>query len=277
MNPKLEGFPSCYVINLEEAEDRRAYMKEQFAKHGIKNYHIKQFKRFDDANLCVKAPQEVVDVLALGLTTSHLLMIKWWYENRTEDVCAIMEDDCDFDLIQHWNFKFSDYIRQFGPLWDAIQLSVVHEGWPVMAPRVRDPWDHGLQCYIIKRHYAKKIVEYYFNQGASNIISIRMVWCQREPFMVKLQPTPENIVLGLGHVYTHPIFNHNVHDFKSMNPTDNVGLAKRQHENSESTYVYVKEWWEKIGTNSTLEQLFDYEYCCPAHTNQKFMYIPIDV
>jgi len=275
MQTKLNGFPNCYIINLEEATDRREYMEKQLKKYGLK-YHIKQFKRFDDANLRVEAKQSVLDTLALGLTTSHLLMIKWWYENTNEEMCAIFEDDCDFELIQHWNFEFSDYIKRFGPLWDALQLSVVHEGWPVMAPRVRDPWDHGLQCYIIKRHYARKVVEYYFNRGARNIINIRMAWCQREPSKIKLRPTPENVVLGLGHVYVHPIFNHNVHDFKSMNPTDG-SEAKGQHETSVGCYKYVREWWEKIGTKSTLDQLFDYEYCCPSSTGQTFMYIPIDV
>lgn len=275
MDKRIKGFPTCYVVNLEDVVRRREYMEAQLSKYGFK-YHIKQFKRFENTNLRVEADEDVLNTLALGLATSHLLLIKWWYENTDEEMCAIFEDDCDFDLIQYWNFQFSDYIKKFGVVWDVLQLSVVHEGRPVMAPRVRDPWDHGLQCYIIKRHYAKRIVEYYFNRGVDNVINIRMPHIIGQFPATRLGCTPENVVLGLGKVYVHPIFNHNINDFKSSNPTDG-SEEKGQHETSVRSYKYIRDWWETIGKNTILDELFDYDYCCPESSGQTFRYIPIDL
>src|SRR5210317_545926 len=150
MHPKLKGFPNCYVVNLEESKERREYMSKELSNLGL-NYKIISHKRLEhNNNLSVIGDTYLLKTLTIGCVSSHLNTIKWWYENTDEEMAAFFEDDVDFSTIQHWNFNFKDYIKKFGHLWDVLQLCVVHEGWPVMYPRHRNGWDHGLQCYIVK-------------------------------------------------------------------------------------------------------------------------------
>ena len=258
---KMKGFPRCYVVNLEESADRREYMTNEFRKLGINDSVILRHRRLEDNSegfLNIVGDPELLKILPLGATTSHLLSIKWWYENTDEEMAAFFEDDCDFSTIQYWNFNFEDYLKKFGVLWDALQLCVMHEGWPVMYPRHRLGWDHGLQCYIIKRHYAKKLIDYYFlDDNTINFEKMPYTLRSHEPRRYK--PTIENVIYGLGIVYIHPLFNHNI----SFSSTVHDASAKDLQQVAEKSYNYVKKWWEGKGNSSTLEQIFDYEYCCP--------------
>lgn len=262
---KLKGFPSCHVINLKESTDRKKYMEEQFSNLGITNYKIHSYPRIENSDLVVKGDLDILKILPIGATTSHLLTIKWWYENTDEEMAAFFEDDCDFSLVEKWNFIFEDYIKEHGVLWDGLQLCVMHEGWPVMYPRYRNGWDHGLQCYIVKRSYAKKIVDYYFENDKTIHFKTPRVPSLNES--IKLKPTIENIVYGLGWFHVHALFNHNVIKFPS---TVHDPKEKRLAEVALHSYNYVNKWWENKGQHGNLKQLFDYDWCCPASSGQKF-------
>jgi len=257
LKEKLEGFPKCYAVNLEESVDRREYMNSEFKRLGLDGTCL-QYKRLEHSNLVVKGDPNLLKILPLGATTSHLLSIKWWYENTDDEMAAFFEDDCDFSTVEKWNFKFKDYIKKFGALWDGLQLCVMHEGWAVMYPRHRNGFDHGLQCYIVKRHYAKKIIDYYFEDD--NTINFRKMPYDRQTNEVKrLKPTIENVVYGLGVFYIHPIFNHNI----GFTTTVHDPGSKVLQEVAEKSYHYVNQWWDRNGSPASLDQLFSYEYCCP--------------
>ena len=270
MHPNLKGFPSCHVVNLIDSPDRKVYMENEFAKLGITDYKIHSFPRIEKSDLVIKGDPEVLKVLPIGATSSHLLTIKWWYENTDEEMAAFFEDDCEFSQVDKWNFVFEDYIKMHGVLWDGLQLCVMHEGWAVMYPRYRVGWDHGLQCYILKRSYAKKIIDYYFEDDKT--INFRMPYVPLQNFNKrneshKLQTSIENTIYGLGWVHVHPLFNHNVIKFPStVHDLNDKELAKI----AIHSYEYVKEWWQKKGQHGTLDELFDYEWCCPSSTGQHF-------
>ena len=278
MNNKLKGFPNCWVVNLEESADRREYMTSEFNRLGL-NHTICQYKRIEDTDLKFVGEDEILKTLPLGATSSHLLTIKKWYETTDEEMVAIFEDDCDFSIIDKWNFVFEDFLEKFGPLWDGIQLCVMHERWPVMAPRNRLGYDHGLQCYIVKRSYAKKLIDYYFKDDRT--IHFRMPYIKYQKQLdtgwdkqIKYKPTIENVIYGCGTFYIYPIFNHNVHKFKTT-----VHAAGRQDLQwvAEHSYDYVNNWWENRGQHATLDQLFDLNWCLPKSSGQTFANIlPID-
>jgi len=257
MHPKLKGFPKCYVVNLEESVERRDYMNSEFDRLGLDGT-VLQYKRLEDSNLKIVGDRDTLDILPLGATTSHLLTIKWWYENTDDEQAAFFEDDCDFSTIQHWNFVYEDYVKEFGVLWDGLQLCCMHEGWAVMYPRHRNGHDHGLQCYVIKRHYAKKIIDYYFIND--NTIHFRMPYILKSEDSKKYKPTIENVVYGLGTFYIHPLFNHNVPKFPSTVHDPNSQHLK---DVANHAYGYVKQWWETKGGTGNLNELFTYEWCCP--------------
>jgi GR25 family glycosyltransferase involved in LPS biosynthesis len=58
----------------------------------------------------------------IGCTTSHLKAIKHWYETSDSPYAIIMEDDCNLDLVQFWNFTWNDFYAQVPYDWDVVQL-----------------------------------------------------------------------------------------------------------------------------------------------------------
>lgn len=265
IHEKLVGFPSCYVVNLEECTDRAEYMAGEFDKLGITDYHIMSYPRIENSDIKIKYHPDCTNVPA-GATSSHLLTIKHWYENTDEEMCAIFEDDCDFSQIEKWPFVFEDYIKKFGALWDCLQLCVMHEGFAIMYPRGRNNWDHGLQCYIVKRGYAKKLIEYYFENDKTIHFRLPLRYSPIsavEPHNYVGVPqggTIENTIYGLGRTYIHPIFNHNVNRFETTIHTDEATLAV-----ATNSYKYVKNWWHNVGQHGTLDEIFTFDWCCPPN------------
>lgn len=245
---KMYGMPRPNVINLVEAKDRKDYMRNEFNKLSVTDVYFHRYERIGKhSNVSFKGDPNLLRETTQGVTSSHLLTIKWWYENSQEEYGIFFEDDVDFSTVQHWNFTFDDFIKRMGNKWDALQLCNIHEYYPAMVPRARTWGDHGLQCYMITRKFARKIVKYYFREGEPYTIYYKM------PFGVPI--STENNILCLGRTYTFPLFNHNVGDFVSQN----IYSTNSQDESSVYSYHNIKEWWEQVGSTLSLDEIFNFE------------------
>lgn len=260
LKEKMKGFPPCYVINVKGYDDRKEYMRSNFEKLGIEKFTIFEHTKFTSPDFSYKyhGDKDVLEKLELGPTTSHLHSIKQWYETTTEEMAAFFEDDCDFSTVEKWKFKWEDYLPKMGAVWDALQLCLMHEGYGVMYPRHRAGHDHGLQCYIIKRSYAKKLIDYYFEEDGT--INFKMPWKLKTDESKRFAPSVENVIYGLGIVYIHPLFNHNIHAYPSISYP--LGEFPVEQELAVRSYEYVKNWWEVRGQHGNLDQLFDFDWCC---------------
>lgn len=254
---KLANIPVPNIINLKECRDRMKYMRDEFLKLGIEDIQFHQFDRYNDnTSIQFTGVQELIDITSKGVASSHLLAIKWWLENTCEPIGLFFEDDVDFKQVDQWNFTFNEFIARCGDLWDALQLCVVCEypydsdnKLPQMIPRNRNYLDNGLQCYVLKREYAQKLVDFYFDQ---NTIHIRMP--DGVPLSAGGLPAVENNILGgFGNVITFPLFNHNITNFYSKNIYTPDALST----SSIHSYEYIKYWWDKNGSKMSLEEIFN--------------------
>ena len=274
---KLDSFPTPNINNLKGSADRREYIREEFAKYGINDIRIMQYDHYD----CFTGPtenlagftgnQDIIAQLPKGATSSQLLTIKWWLENTDEEVGSFFEDDVDLSTIENWNFTYREFVERIersGNEWDALQLCLIFEfpydrqnTYPPLIPRYRNKYDHGLQCFVLKREYAKRLIDYYFcDPREKNNIVIR----QRNT----IQPSIENLILsGFGTVITFPLFNHNIHRFDSTIDKRNDGYILGSDETQVPcafhSYKHINYWWESIASNMSLEQIFnnDTENC----------------
>ena len=244
---KLEGMPRPNIINLKECDDRRKYTSLQFSKLGVEDIKFHIYERYENSDVKYVGDKNLIEATTKGVTSSHLLTIKWWYENTDEPVGIFFEDDVDFSPVQHWNFTFQEFINRLGSKWGALHLCSVHENHPVMVPRMREQFDHGLQCYMIKRKYASKLVKFYFDQG-DDTIHYRM------PLGSGLS-TENNVLWGFDRVYTFPLFNHNVVEFTSKN----IFNPDAQVDASVLSYHNIRAWWENKGRTFSLDDIFDYD------------------
>ena len=260
---KFKGMPRPNVINLNEAPDRKEYTINCFADYGISDINFIMFDRWDDKNPSVTFVGDQIKIkdIAKGTTSSHLLAIKQWLETTDDEFGVFFEDDVDFTTVQHWNFTFEEFLKRMGTKWGALHLcGVWDDPWsrwckdPIMVPRWREYYDHGLQCYVVTRKYARKLVKFYFEDD--DVIH----WRMPNPYIKGMPPwfSAENNVLmhplGFDRVWHFPLFNHNIFDFKSMN----IYQYQRQDEACVRSYDLIKNFWEDVGSKLTLEEIFDY-------------------
>lgn len=254
ISDKLKGMPIPNVINLKECTDRREYTAAEFAKLGINEVKFHIYDRYENNPVPFTGEPNLIQVITPGVTSSHLLTIKSWLETTEEPVGIFFEDDVDFNTVQHWNFTLQEFIDRCGSEWGALHLCNVFEypydsenEYPAMVPRKRNLWDHGLQCYMLKREYAQKIVDYYFPNDDGSI-HIRMP--------LGAPPSFENNVMhGFGLVISFPLFNQNVMDFRSKN----IYYYNQQARSAIYSFEFLDSWWREKGSKMDLEEIFNNE------------------
>lgn len=256
LTQKLEKIPTPNIINLIDCPDRKAYTEKEFEKLGVPRIFVHVYERYNKGSIGFIGDEKLLEVMTKGVTSSHLLTIKWWYENTDEEIGLFFEDDVDFEPVKYWNFKLMDFINGIEAEWEALHLCNVFEypydaqtEYPPMNIRRRQLWDHGLQCYALKREYAKKIIDYYFIETESNqtlAIHYRMP--------LGAPPSFENNVMhGFGPVYSFPLFNQNVTDFRSKN----IYYYNKQADSAIYSYEFLKDWWEKKGSLKSLTEIYE--------------------
>lgn len=235
--------PKPNIINLKECADRREYTIREFAKLGVTHLEFHTYERYEKSDIKLIGSPD-----AKGCFTSHLLTIKKWVETTEDEVGIFFEDDVDFKTVKHWNFTFQEFVDRLNNNWQAIQLCGIYESTPLMQLRERAPWDHGIQCYMLKREYAEKLVEFYFR--SDDTIEYRMP--------IHLPASVENNVLnGFGITYTFPLFNHNINDFKSENVNPCMENHNQQTGPSINSYYFIANWWESRGSKLILDQIIE--------------------
>lgn len=248
---KLQQIPKPNVINLADCPDRKAYTESEFSKLGVDDVNMHVYQRYNKDSIEFVGDPDLLKQMTPGVTSSHLLTIKWWYENTNEEYGLFFEDDVDFSAVEHWNFTLTEFIDSVKDDWGALHLCNVFEypyehgtEYPPMVIRRRKLWDHGLQAYALTREYALKIIEYYFDGAKEGAIHYKMP--------LGAPPSFENNVLhGFGKVYTFPLFNQNVTDFRSKN----IYYYNQQAQSAIYSYEFLKDWWDKKGGKKTLEMI----------------------
>ena len=246
---KLNGMPCPNVINLSECEDRKRYMANKFAEYGVSPVFY-SYSRFEDSDNEIVGDESAIALTSKGCFSSHLLTIRDWLLNTEDELGIFFEDDVDFETVKYWNFNFDEFIASISDDWDAFQLCGIYETYPLMIPRTRKFWDHGIQCYMLKRSYAQRLVDFYFKDVGSKVMHYSMP--------EDLPPSVENNILnGFGPTLSFPLFNHNINDFKSENINPCIDNYNQQTGPSIFSYRLIEAWWRITGSKLTLQDIIE--------------------
>ena len=256
------------ILSLENSKIRRDVLEKTMQSFGIKESAVNIFRRFEDSDIeCeVDIHDDRIDAIK-GIYTSHVFAIKRWYEETDEEWGLFFEDDVCLSNVNHWNFTLSDFINILSVDWEAITLCGIYETDSLdMRVRRRNPYDHGLQAYALKRSYAKKLLDtviignrkILFKNPGENILSI------------------ENALVSetYGNVYTFPLFNHNMKvqsTRNSMYESDQKfieecydlfmhGKLSKVPGNAEvslRSHKSILMWWQNYGSNLSLKQIME--------------------
>lgn len=195
---KLKDLPHIYWLNLDDKQDRRQFMEDQFAYWEIeKHTRISAYDgREDDLSdiIAGKYPDNMSSG-EIGCVTSHLKAMKHWLETSTDDYAIMMEDDCDLEVVKHWPFSWKDFFRHAPVAWDILQIAIINPAVPVMQMHYRFVNDFSTAAYVINRRYAHKLLDLYTKNGKYKLDS-----------RIKPRAVADDLIYNSGLTYAMPIF-----------------------------------------------------------------------
>jgi hypothetical protein len=251
MNPKLYGLPKIYWLSLEKTPHRQDYMKAQFEKNGIENHVM--VEGFDSSKddfhesdiVCGNYFSQMLNA-EIAISMSHIKMIKQWHEDENEPYGFFAEDDLNLDIVERWGFAWEDFISRTNFNWNVIQLVLVKVD-PIQkfGLEVRTNKNWSACAYILKRDYAKRLIEDCYQDGK---------------YVLKLKGDPnaipyaENVIYFLGepHTYTIPLLLENVDFSSNFFEGENLVKADNMRSNKE-----VSDWWDKYGCRLSIDRIMN--------------------
>lgn len=250
---KLDGLGPVYFISIEESDQRREYLQKQFSKYNISNLIPNIFKRYHEYNHNLVGTF-VCDLHenSKGPVTSHIKAIKNWYDSTNEDYAFFCEDDISLESVNYWNFTWKEFLASLPEDWGCVQLTWIRPYVTDIKFRERLPDDWNAAAYLIKRTYAKKLIDNYYIDNNSFNLEIQNT---------NLIPIVENILFtNLGKVYNIPVFLEEVGKVKSTyfgkDPTEVNG----QGEYHWDSHQYVISWWKNKGQYLDLSSLIQHPH-----------------
>jgi hypothetical protein len=240
---KLKNLPPIYYINLDDHQQRKGYMEDQFSYWQIENYtRVTAYDgRISDLSEILRGtyPENMTSG-EIGCTCSHLKAIKEWYEHSDSSTALFMEDDVDINLAKYWNFTFSDFISRAPYAWDCIQLAIISTGDIHVPIHTRFANSFSTACYIITRRYAKKLIDLHVRGEQYRLDN-----------GVKPRATADDLIYNAGLTYACPLFLYRLELGSSIHPEH----IEAFHKNS---YEGIHNFWSQMGSQITLEQITDF-------------------
>jgi predicted O-methyltransferase YrrM len=246
-NEKLKNLSKVYYISLEESKDRQDNIISQFSDYNIEPYGIIS-KRFKDSNdkISGKYLHQLNDGTK-GCCVSHLKAIKHWYENHNDEYGFFCEDDLSLETVQYWDFTWEQFINNLPKDWDVVQLLTIRENFDTFKLRERYWNDWSVTAYILKRDYAKRLIENYIKDDT---------YCLEIPNS-DIMPLIENIVFtSLGKCYTIPLFVENINFNSTHSPETDSDVKNGQKTNHYHANETVLNYWKNkfIEKNTMIDQ-----------------------
>lgn len=232
---KLENFPLVYYMTLEESVDRQKTIETQFVEYNIIPKDIVS-KRFSESSDIVEGKYVYqLNDGTKGCCVSHLKAIKQWYDSGESEYAFFCEDDLSLETVKYWDFTWNQFVDNLPSDWEVVQLLTIRNDFNLFELRERYWDDWGATAYIVKRDYAKKIIDTYIKGDIYHL----------EVPNLEVMPLIENILFTqLGKSYTIPLFVENTEfDSTFSNEQDddvNVG-QKRDHYHASQI---VLNWWK---------------------------------
>jgi GR25 family glycosyltransferase involved in LPS biosynthesis len=240
---KLKNFGPIYYLNLDDQPERKDYMESQFEYWDLHNYtRISAYDgRNDDlSDILVGRYPEMMSSGEIGCVTSHLKAIKHWYETSDSPYAIIMEDDCNLELVNYWNFTWEDFISRVPYCWDVIQLAIICTGDIVVPIHSRFVNDFSTACYVITRHHAEKLLKYHVRGEKYKLDN-----------GVKPRPVADDLIYNSGVTYATPLLLYKIELGSTIHP-DHIDIFHRQSRDG------ILNFWQQAGPQLTLEQITNF-------------------
>jgi len=243
---KLNGLKTVYYVSLEESKERQKNIEKSLNDNGVNDVRSIISKRFSECDDVVtgKYVYQLNDGTK-GCCVSHLKAIKDWYETTDQEYGFFCEDDLSLSTVDYWNFSWEDVINNLPDDWGCIQMLCIRGEFNDVKIRERYWDDWAATAYIMKRDYAKTIIDNYIIDDTYHL----------EIKGADVMPLIETILFtGIGKTYTIPLFVEHV-NFASTFEGDDGDVKNGQKRNHYYTHDYIINWWKDNGLDKSIEEL----------------------
>lgn len=243
---KLSGLKTAHYVTLEESIDRQKNIESSLYDNGVENVVAIKSKRFSESDDIItgKYVYQLNDGTK-GCCVSHLKAIKSWYESTDEEYGFFCEDDLSLSTIEYWNFTWDEFIKKLPHDWECVQLMCIRGEFDSIKLRERYWDDWSATAYIIKRDYAKVLIDSYIKEDSYHL----------ELSDAEVMPLIENILFATSNkCYTLPLFVEQI-QFKSTFEGDDDDVKDGQKRNHYFTHDFVLNWWKENGNSKSIENI----------------------
>lgn len=256
---KLENFGPVYLINLKDHKHRLKNAEQQFKKYDIKNYTVIEAidGRDSDLSNIIKGEYPNLKPSEIGCIASHIKALDHWLSTSDSEYAIIMEDDFSFDTVEYWQWDWNYVIKNIPDKAEIIQLILIQNEPIKFNLHKKTPFDYkkrmsyswSTACYLIKRSYAKALVNQHLVDGKYRLSN----------YGFKNQAA-DVILYNLGNAYSMPLFTHILDEKYAINFKHLDFHTKSRN--------FINGWWKKNGNLYPKEQFFDTKYGLTEKTNK---------
>jgi hypothetical protein len=250
MKTKLDLFPSVYCVSLVESKQRRRELISQFKEYGVSDITFSLSERLANSDDQWIGDEYIKCLCDTGKSTciNHIKNIYDWYTSTDDAYGFFCEDDISLETVKYWNFTWSEFINALPPEWECVQLYSIrtHEGHPIdeIKLRIREWYDWGAQAFIMKRSYAKKVLDaYYPDRSQFKLVSVNHTRFTDESFIdpdLHRCPFPETLLFsGLGQVLNIPLILESI----SIGTTYDKESTHQYKWGHDYSYNAIRNWW----------------------------------
>lgn len=285
-NLKLIDIPKIFYLNNDDNLDRKEFMESQFYDWDITNFERISTSKYSDHNY--DEWKDVLDECELTIskdiisrTFNHLKTIVDWYDNHSDPYCIIMEDNVDISTAEYWMFDWKTLMNNLPYNWDCVSLitivpniEVKQLGYTTLKKEIVDelktsqkysttctipmhlkPHDDSkgcVYCYIITRHFAKKIKQLHVEGGKYKLFvnskNTKLLKCD--------YGTLDTFLYDLGISYTLPVFNVNKKFLDDSSTEDDKNYFELLVEQMSSDAIEY--WWSERSKLFSTYEFFTY-------------------
>jgi len=244
---KLKGFGPIYYINIDDQEDRKQWIEDQFEHWEITDFtRISAYDgREDDLSDIISGryPDNMTSG-EIGCVTSHLKAIRHWLDTSDSEYAIIMEDDCDMSVIKNWRFDWKTVLSRLPYDWDIFQMAIISTTTIHARLHERFVNDFSTACYAIRRPHAEKLMKFHWRNGKYKLDN-----------GVKPRPVADDLLYNPGKSYAMPLVLYKIELGSCIHP-EHVDVFHR------SSYEGLYNFWTNQAnqfSDESIKELFNYD------------------
>ena len=159
----LNNFPKVLILSIPENKSRQQSLINDCKRYNL-DIEIFECLKYPECNSKFTANYKLVTPHNIGVTCGYIKMLKYWYDNYTEDYAFFCEDDIDFTISDKWGFTWDHFMNELDSKWSIVQTVVV-TARPSnldcnLSKKKKDEW--SITGNLIKRDYCKYLLDQYY-------------------------------------------------------------------------------------------------------------------